>query len=90
MTKSQCCRFIPLKHSNSCKKYMDEAEAKKYIEVVRDTVDKRQRLIKPGPALLAYVETEIDRTMAAGYLDQISSLVSSSKQSKTDRTISRS
>ncbi len=90
MTKSQCCRFIPLRHTNSCKKYMDEAETKRYIKVEQDTVDKRRHIIKPGPALLAYVEAEIDRTMSAGYLDQVVAIVGGSRpQPKTERPVRR-
>jgi DNA-binding MarR family transcriptional regulator len=63
---------------------MDEAKAKNYIEEEPDQSDKRKRLIKPGPALLEYVEAEIDRTISASYLDDVATALSPGKTSRQD------
>lgn len=65
LTKSQACRFIPLKHAVSCAKYLDEAQKAGYIRFKRDEIDRRKILVKPSQALLDFVEEEIDRSIAA-------------------------
>jgi hypothetical protein len=64
MYKSQACRYVPLAHSVSCQKYMEEAKRRGYVDFATDDTDKRKQIIKPGDALIDYVKAEIDLTMA--------------------------
>lgn len=65
MTKSQACRFIPLKHAASCAKYLEEAKSAGYVYFETDEIDRRKSLVKPSKSLLAFVEAEVDRSIAA-------------------------
>jgi len=70
MTKMQACRYVPLKHAATCKKYMDIAERKGFFSFQPSSSDARKIIVKPGPQLLEFVETTI-RTS----LDEMSEIV---------------
>src|SRR6266700_8059435 len=46
MYKTAACRFIPVEHSVSSKKYIELAERKGWITFVDDSDDKRRRIVK--------------------------------------------
>src|SRR5690348_17265783 len=59
MTKMQACRYIPLKHAATCKKYLDIAEERGFFQFEPSTTDARKIVVKPGPQLLQFVEESI-------------------------------
>ena len=61
MYKMDACRFVPMKHSASAKKYIDRAEERGLIAFEPDTKDKRKVLVRPSPALIELVEQHLLR-----------------------------
>jgi hypothetical protein len=61
MYKMDACRFIPVKHSASAKKYIDRAEERGLISFEPDPKDKRKVLVRPSPALIELVEEHLLR-----------------------------
>lgn len=64
MTKMQACRYIPLHHAATCKKYMDIARDKGYFEYVNSESDQRKQMVQPGPQLIEFVEERISNSAA--------------------------
>jgi hypothetical protein len=69
MTKMQACRYIPLQHAATCKKYMDIARDKGFFEYVDSESDHRKTIVKPGPQLIDFVEERI--SSSAAEIDEI-------------------
>jgi hypothetical protein len=63
ITKSQACRFIPIGHSNTCKRYLEEAEARGYVKFVPDDRDSRRINVVPTEELIAYVTSKIENAI---------------------------
>lgn len=63
MTKMQACRYIPLKHAATCKKYLDIAEQRGFFEFVDSTTDGRKKIVRPGKELLRFVEGTIQNSL---------------------------
>jgi len=63
ITKSQACRFIPIGHTNTCKKYLEEAQARGYIKFVADKNDSRRINVVPTEDLIAYVRTKMENSI---------------------------
>src|SRR5947199_2104391 len=59
MTKMQACRYIPLAHAATCKKYLDIAQRRGFFYFERQASDARKWIVKPGPELLRFVEDTI-------------------------------
>ena len=59
MTKMQACRYIPLQHAATCKKYMDMAAEKGFFDYSTLESDQRKIIVRPGPELLNFVEERI-------------------------------
>lgn len=63
LTKNQACRFIPAKHSSTCRKYLDLAVKEKLIEFKRSDIDKRKTYIKPSNRLISIVDAEVEESI---------------------------
>lgn len=63
ITKSQACRLIPIGHTNTCKKYVEEAQARGYILFEADKLDARRILVVPTEELIAYVRSQIEKSI---------------------------
>lgn len=61
ISKTQACRYIPLRHQAICQKYIQYAITRGYIEELRDEDDGRKTLLKPTPRLLQFVSEDLDR-----------------------------
>jgi len=59
MSKMQACRYIPLKHAATCKKYLDIAERNGFFKYEPSPTDGRKKIVKPGPQLLKFVEETV-------------------------------
>ncbi len=59
MTKGQASRYIPARHSKTCKKYLDLAVSENLIEIVPHSIDKRKQIIKPRERLLTFARSEL-------------------------------
>jgi hypothetical protein len=57
--KMDACRFIPVKHAISAKKYIDLANEKGWVEFVDDDSDKRKTVVQPSEILLKIVESYV-------------------------------
>lgn len=64
MTKMQACKYIPLQHAATCRKYMDLARDKGFFKYEGSDTDQRKVVIKPGPQLLDFVEERISASAA--------------------------
>ena len=53
------CRFIPVKHAMSAKKYIQLARKKGWIEFVDDPDDRRKTIVRPSTSLLKLVEEHV-------------------------------
>jgi hypothetical protein len=73
MTKTQACRYIPLKHAATCKKYLDVAERKGFFCFEPSATDARKSIVKPGAELLNFVEATIHSS-----LEEMSEIVADS------------
>jgi len=60
ITKTQACRLIPIGHSNTCKKYVDEAVERGFIKLESDKVDGRRVLVVPTGELISYVRAKME------------------------------
>lgn len=60
ISKSSACKFIPIGHSNTCKRYLQEAEDRGFIKFVRDKTDPRRENVVPTKELIAYVESKME------------------------------
>lgn len=56
LTKTQACRLIKSRNPSVCQKYVEEAERRGFIQIVKDEHDGRRMLVKPLPALLDFVD----------------------------------
>lgn len=74
MSKMQACRYIPLHHASTCKKYLELARERNYFLEVPSEFDKRKKIIKPGPALIDFVETSISES-----IDEMEEIIGKSK-----------
>jgi len=63
ITKSQACRFIPVGHTNTCLRYVEEAEARGFIRFVADKNDARRLRVIPTDDLISYVRAEAERAL---------------------------
>ena len=61
ISKTQACRLIPVGHTNTCKKYVEEAEAKGFINFVPDQKDARRLNVVPTDDLINYVRNKIEK-----------------------------
>ena len=59
MTKMQACRYIPLRHAATCKKYLDIAERKGFFTFEPSPTDRRKTIVKPAPQLVQFVEETV-------------------------------
>lgn len=59
MTKYQAARFVPARHSKTCKKYIETAQRLGYIDLQQHQQDKRKWLVRPTSHLISAVEKEI-------------------------------
>lgn len=59
MYKMDACRFIPVKHASSAKKYIDLAEKKGWIKFIPEIKDKRKTIVQPSDELLQLVERHL-------------------------------
>lgn len=82
ITKLQAYRYIPLKHSVSCSKYLDEARAQGYLDFRRDKADSRVSRVVPGPQLERYIESEM-----ALLLDGFSSILDKRPSRSTPKLV---
>ena len=60
ITKTQACRLIPIGHSNTCKKYVDEAVQRGFISLETDKTDGRRVLVIPTPDLISYAKSKME------------------------------
>jgi hypothetical protein len=63
ITKSQACRLIPIGHTNTCKKYVEEAQARGYVRFEPDRNDARRVRVIPTEELLTYVRDQIEKSI---------------------------
>lgn len=65
LSKTDACALIPLKHPVSCYKYLNAAVDREYLKFNRDQVDKRKYMLVGTEKLVAFVEGEIDASLAS-------------------------
>jgi hypothetical protein len=61
MYKMGACRFIPVDHAASAKKYVDLAEQKGWIRFEPETRDKRKIIVEPCQSLLDMIDNYVDK-----------------------------
>lgn len=61
MYKMDACRFIPMKHSASAKKYIDRAQERGLVSFAPDPKDRRKVVVRPSAALIELVEQHLLR-----------------------------
>jgi hypothetical protein len=60
ISKSQACKFIPMAHSNTCMRYLTEAEDRGFVKFVQDERDSRRTNVVPTDQLLDHVRSKIE------------------------------
>jgi hypothetical protein len=61
ISKSQACRLIPIGHTNTCKKYVEEAKARGFVKFVKDKKDQRRENVVPTNELISYVRARMEK-----------------------------
>ncbi len=56
VSRTQACRMIPADHTDTCKKYVAEAERLGLVSFEADPSDGRRKNVKPTPELISYIE----------------------------------
>jgi hypothetical protein len=61
ISKTQACRLIPIGHTNTCKKYVEEAQARGFVKFVKDKRDARRENVVPTAELISYVRSQMEK-----------------------------
>ncbi|CCD84771.1 protein of unknown function [Bradyrhizobium sp. ORS 285] len=61
INKTQAYRLIPIGHTNTCKKYVEEAAKRGFIRFVPDEKDSRRLNVVPTDDLISYVRAKVER-----------------------------
>lgn len=75
LTKTQACKFIPLRHAQTSAKYLDAAEKKGFFKFEQSPMDARKIFVKPGPELVHFVEERVETG-----LEEIAEILSSERK----------
>ena len=62
LTKSEAMDYVLLRHGGTFKKYLEAAAARGFFALEANPADRRETLIKPGPELARFVESEIEKS----------------------------